>query len=143
VALPADCSVMSSIEALAATGNSTDPTATAAQVSQLGLPPVRLALAASANTVNAELATASWGVDPAAVSGVYGGAAASGGLFDGVSLLPLLAGLQRSTAEQALSLIGVQKPEKTLDTAAAAVEAASATGTSGAYKVDPLWGKQG
>jgi hypothetical protein len=133
---------MSSIESVAATGNSTDPAVTAAQVSQLGLPPARLALAASANAVNADLATATWGVDPAAVSSVYGGAAASGGLFTGVSLLPVLTGLQRSTAEQALALLGVQRPDSTLDTAAAALEAASASGTSGAYNVDPLWGKQ-
>ena len=120
-----------------------------------GLPPFNLARAASANTVNAELVSSQWGIDPAAVSGVYGGAAESGGLFAGDSMLPLLTSLTRSNAEQALALIGVQTP--TPGSAAAptaqATNAAATTGqsataldqaaarSSAPMVVDPLWGR--
>jgi hypothetical protein len=141
---------MANVNALAATGSATssgaaaDPTA----IGQPALPPAWLASAASANTVNAELATSAWGVDPSAVSGVYGGSTASGSeLFAGASLLPALAGLNHSTAEQALSLLGVKAPSaETLATAsasgaAAAAAAVEASGSSGAMVVDPLWGR--
>lgn len=128
-----------------------------------GLPPVNLARAASANTVNAELAASQWGIDPATVSGVYGGAAASdsGGLFSGDTLLPLLTTLTHANAEQALSLIGVKTPTPgggsgaataatvtTLgaNTAAAATNSQSALAqaaysSSSPVVVDPLWGR--
>ncbi len=125
-----------------------------AKVQQLGLPPVALSAAASANTLNASLATSQWGVDPASVAGVYGGAATqSGGLFSSDYLLPLLTNLTHANAEQALSLLGISTPKaKTAGTAAAAVSAAAtptanelatdqAASPSGAMNVDPLWGR--
>jgi len=139
---------MNGIDSVTAAGGSSDTTAAAqAQVAQLGLPPASLAQAASANTVNAELVTAAWGVDPAAVSGVSG-TDSSSGLFAGASLLPLLSNLSHANAEQALSLLGVQAPtsaasgSQTAGQAAAASAAADAPGSSGSYLVDPLWGKQ-
>jgi len=131
---------------------------TAAQSAASGLPPVLLAEAASRNTLNAELVSSRWGIDPAAVSGVYGGAAENGGLFSGDTLLPLLASLTHSTAEQALALIGVQTPTSggaktaasgTADTSSAATNAAqsqaalagAASGSTAGMIVDPLWGR--
>jgi hypothetical protein len=138
-------------QANAATGTSQ------AQAAPSGLPPVHLAAAASTNTLNAQLVSSQWGIDPAAVSGVYGGAAASdGGLFSGTSLLPLLSSLTRATAEQALSLIGVKAPTPgggTATTTAAATDDATTTGqsptqldqaaasSSAPMVVDPLWGR--
>jgi hypothetical protein len=132
--------------------------ATQAQAALAGLPPPSLARAASNNTVNAELVSSQWGVDPASVSGVYGGAAESGGLFAGDSLLPLLTTLSRANAEQALALIGVQTPkpganepaasESTTTDAAAesspqsqATLAQTASSSSAPMVVDPLWGR--
>jgi len=139
----------------------TTPSAT--QTAASGLPPVNLVRASAANTVNAELAASQWGIDPASVSGVYGGAAASdsGGLFSGDALLPLLTSLTHANAEQALSLIGVKTP--TAGSTAGATTAAAATTTGAntaaaattsqsalaeaAYSsstpvvVDPLWGR--
>jgi len=128
-----------------------------------GLPPANLARAASANTINAELAVSQWGLDPASVGGVYGGPAASdsGGLFSGDTLLPLLTTLTHANAEQALSLIGVKTPTvgggsgaataagaTTLgaNTAAAATNSQSALAqaaysSSAPVVVDPLWGR--
>jgi hypothetical protein len=123
-----------------------------------GLPPVNLAQAASANTVNAELVSSQWGIDPATVGGVYGGAGASGGLFSGDNLLPLLTNLSHANAEQALSLVGIQTPTPRTAAstaagtgAAAAATAAAAAGQSAAAQatsgsstgviVDPLWGR--
>jgi hypothetical protein len=129
------------------------------QTAMSGLPPVSLARAASANTVNAELASSQWGVDPASVGGVYGGAAASGGLFSGDSLLPLLTTLTHANAAQALALIGVKTPTpgsgaasttpaavNTAYTAAAAANnpsalAQAAASSSAPMVVDPLWGR--
>jgi hypothetical protein len=136
-------------QANAATGTNQSQTAPS------GLPPVNLAGAASTNTLNAQLVSSQWGIDPAAVSGVYGGAAASdGGLFSGASLLPLLTSLTRANAEQALSLIGVKTPTPGGGnaTTAAANDAATtgqsktaldqtATGSSAPMVVDPLWGR--
>ena len=117
-----------------------------------GLPPINLANAAAANTVNAYLVASQWGIDPAAAGGVYGGASASGGLFSGEMLLPLLANLTHANAEQALALIGVKTP--TPGTSASAVftggtgsvptpsqTAEAATAPSGPMVVDPLWGR--
>ena len=127
-----------------------------AQTAPSGLPPVNLAGAASTNTLNAQLVSSQWGIDPAAVGGVYGGAAASdGGLFSGTSLLPLLTSLTRANAEQALSLIGVKTPTPgaaATSTTAAANDAATtvpsttaldqaATSSSAPMVVDPLWGR--
>ena len=129
-----------------------------AQTAPSGLPPVNLAAAASTNTLNAQLVSSQWGIDPAAVSGVYGGAAEDGGLFSGDMLLPLLANLTHATAEQALALIGVQTPTPggaktaasgTADTSSAATNAAqsqaalagAASGSTAGMIVDPLWGR--
>jgi hypothetical protein len=125
------------------------------QSTSSGLPPVLLAGPASTNTLNAELVSSQWGVDPALVGGVYGGAASdSGGLFAGDALLPLLTDLSHANAEQALSLIGIQTPtaaggaaSASGSTAAAtssqaqAALAEAATGTSAPMIVDPLWGR--
>jgi hypothetical protein len=129
-------------------------------VSKLGLPPVGLARAASANTVNAALVSSQWGLDPGSVGGVYGGAgaSASAGLFAGDNLLPLLQSLSPATAERALSLIGITTPAPggsggsggSGSTAAATAQAASqasqafldqAAAGSQPMVVDPLWGK--
>jgi hypothetical protein len=120
-----------------------------------GLPPASPAAAASLNTLNAELATSQWGIDPAAVGGVYGGASDTSGLFSGASLLPVLANLSHSTAEQALALMGVTTPTPG-GTGSSSTAAGSATAASGAQSqsslaeaayggtpmvVDPLWGR--
>jgi hypothetical protein len=131
-------------------------------VTKLGLPPVSLTKAASANTVNAELVSSQWGIDPASVSGVYGGAGASGGLFDGDNLLPLLRSLSPSTAEKALALIGIQTPQPSASSGQVAAYAATAAAptttaqsispagqaaldqaasSSAPAVVDPLWGR--
>ncbi len=165
-ALPADCYDMDAI-------GSIDPSATqAAQAVQAGqssmaagttqtpsgLPPANLAREASANTVNAELVSSQWGIDPASVAGVYGGAAANGGLFAGDSLLPLLTTLTHANAEQALSLIGIQTPRPGSGSAggtaaastvatnafqdqAALAQAQASSGSSVGVVVDPLWGR--
>lgn len=125
-----------------------------ADLSKLGLPPAALAQAASANIVNAALVSSQWGIDPASVSGVYGGAAQSGGLFASDNLLPLLQSISRATAEQALALIGIQTPTPGSARAGAAsyaaAQAISSTGQatpgqsasgSGPVVVDPLWGR--
>ena len=91
-------------------------------------------------------------MDPATVAGVYGGAGASGGLFAGDTLLPLLTTISHATAEQALALIGVQTPKP--GSAAATTTQADATSAkgqaildqagasgSGAMNTDPLWGR--
>ena len=120
-----------------------------------GLPPASLAAAASTNTLNAELATSQWGVDPGSVGGAYGGAADSGGIFSGASMLPLLTNLTHANAEQALALIGVTTPKpggtasgssgssgstpaSTQSQSALAQQAYSA---STPMVVDPLWGR--
>ncbi len=118
--------------------------------SQLGLPPASLASAASANRVNAELATSQWGVDPGAVGGVYGGPAQASA-FANASLIPLLQSLSPATAEQALTLIGIAPARFGGTNAAVAAQAAAAanartlfaqnSGGSGALVVDPLWGR--
>jgi hypothetical protein len=129
-----------------------------AQAALSSLPPPSLARAASINTVNAQLVSSQWGVDPASVSGVYGGAAESGGLFAGDALLPLLTSLSHANAEQALALIGVQTPKPggndpaasaptTTDAAAESspqsqtMLAQMASGSSAPMVVDPLWGR--
>ena len=48
------------------------------QAQKAGLPPTDLAQAASVNTINAELVASQWGIDPATVSGVFGGASQTG-----------------------------------------------------------------
>jgi hypothetical protein len=134
------------------------------QAAPSGLPPANLAPAASLNTLNAELATSQWGVDPASVGGVYGGAAQDGGLFSSLSLLPVLSTLTHANAEQALTLMGVQTPATDAgsgastsstptssttspsSTEAAAKPTASAlnqaaAGSSAPMVVDPLWGR--
>ena len=114
------------------------------------MPPVGLAAAAATNTVNAQLVSSQWGIDPAAVSGVYGGAAESGGLFAGDTLLTLLQTLSAANAEQALALLGIQTPSpssgnvassaKPAANAAAAASAQSSGGADVGTTVDPLWG---
>jgi hypothetical protein len=140
--------------AIASVETTTAPGTQAAQAAA-GLPPVRLAAAASANTVNAQLVSSQWGVDPATVAGVYGGAGESGGLFAGDNLLPLLTNLSHANAEQALTLIGVKTPTaggtagsyapETSKTASANAQSQSALaqtyGGTPAATVDPLWGK--
>jgi hypothetical protein len=137
---------MNAMDNVSATSASTAQAAAAqAQIQQLGLPPANLAGAASANTVNAELVSSVFGVDPAAVSGVYGSSDGSGGLFTGLSLLPVLQNLNHTDAEQALALLGIQTPTPVSSNAAtgsAVSPAASpANASSGAAIVDPLWGK--
>src|ERR1035437_5886300 len=101
---------------------------TTTQLAAAGLPPANLAGAAAINTLNAELVSSQWGIDPASVSGVYGGGAESGGLFSGDTLLSLLATLTRANAEQALAPIGVHTPGPAGNgTAAASSTAASST----------------
>jgi hypothetical protein len=134
----------------AAQANATT-SSTQAQTASSGLPPANLAAAASTNTLNALLVSSQWGIDPASVSGVYGGAAASdGGMFSGTSLLPLLTSLTRANAEQALSLIGIQTPTPGAGTATATagttVQSATAldqaaAGSSAPMVIDPLWGR--
>jgi len=123
-----------------------------AQSPMSGLPPASLAAAASANTLNAELATSQWGVDPASVGGVYGGSADTGGIFSGTSLLPLLSNLTHANAEQSLALMGITTP-KPGGTASGSSGSASASAqgqsvlAQQAYSastpmvVDPLWGR--
>ena len=150
------------VQAGQANAEAGNTTAGSPDVSKLGLPPTNLARAASVNTVNAALVSSQWGIDPASVSGVYGGAAQSGGLFSGDNLLPLLQSLSPATAEKALALIGIQTPTPTSGSAAAAANAAygsvptttaqaisptgqamldQAAGSSAPMVVDPLWGK--
>jgi hypothetical protein len=125
-----------------------------AQTAPSGLPPVNLAAAASTNTLNAQLVSSQWGIDPASVGGVYGGAAASdGGTFSGTSLLPLLTSLTRANAEQALSLIGIKTPTPGGTATTAASNNAATTGqsptaldqaassSSAPMVIDPLWGR--
>ena len=127
-----------------------------AQAQKLGLPPVGLAAAAVVNTLNAQLVSSQWGVDPASVSGVYGGAAESGGLFSGDSMLTLLQSLTVANAEQALAVLGIQVPSLSsredvtpaakASASAGAVDAAAAAtaqssgGADVGTTVDPLWG---
>lgn len=114
-------------------------------VAALGLPPAGLAQAASVNTVNAELVSSQWGVDPASVSGVYGGSAQSGSsFFAGAELLPALASMSRANAEQSLALFGIQTPQVgggSADAQASPTAATPPDSASGAAIVDPLWGK--
>jgi hypothetical protein len=148
------------VQASSANADAGNTTQAQSNLAQLGLPPVNLAKAASVNTLNAELVSSQFGIDPASVSGVFGGAAASSGsLFANDNLLPLLQSLSSATAAQALALIGVQTP-----TPGSASNAASATSTAAASTsqaasqayldqaastsdstpkvVDPLWGVQ-
>ena len=154
---PINTALSPAAQALAAT-QSVATGASGSQAQKMGLPPVGLAQAASANTVNAQLVSSQWGVDPSTVSGVFGGAAVSDGLFAGDSLLPLLTNISHSNAEQALALIGVTtpKPGSSGTTASAATSAAAsqayaaanpsavaeAAAGSGPMTVDPLWGRQ-
>jgi hypothetical protein len=116
-------------------------------VQSLGLPPAILAEAASINTINAELVSSQWGLDPAAVSGMYGGSAQSGGLFGNTDLLPLLTTLTQSTAEQALTLIGL-KPvlpyggatNSPSNATAASAQPADESSSANGVIIDPLWG---
>ncbi len=118
----------------------------------IGLPPAGLAQAASTNTINAALVSSQWGIDPALVAGVYGGAGASGSnWFSNVELLPALTNLTKANAEQSLSLLGLEKPavgqgSATASPTSAAVQKKSNTAIPeganvGAAVVDPLWGK--
>jgi hypothetical protein len=125
------------------------------QAQKLGMPPVGLAAAAVANTINAQLVSSQWGIDPGAVSGVYAGAAASGGLFSGDTLLALLQTLPAANADQALPLLGIETPspssigaamaaKPTANANAASADAAAAAQSAGgadvSTTVDPLWG---
>jgi hypothetical protein len=128
------------------------------QAQKAGLPPTGLAQAASVNTINAELVASQWGIDPATVSGVFGGASQTGGLFAGETLLPVLSHLTHANAEQALSLLGVQTPTpgssggssaahspnstaQAISTAGQAALNEAAYSASGPQIVDPLWGR--
>lgn len=146
------------VQASSANADAGNTTQAQSNLAQLGLPPAYLAQAASVNTLNGLLVSSQFGVDPASVGGVYGGAAAnSGGLFAGDTLLPLLQSLSPATAAQALALIGVQTPTPSgassatsaaTGTTASTSQAASqayldqAASTSGSTPtvVDPLWG---
>jgi hypothetical protein len=134
---------MSSIASLASSSpQAALGSATAAETATagLGLPPVGLAQEASTNTVNAELLTSGFGVDPGSVAGVYGGAAQQGSnWFANVELLPALADLSRATAEQALALFGIQTP--TVGAGSSASVPIPGSSTVGAAIVDPLFGK--
>jgi hypothetical protein len=143
---------MSSIASVNPTASQTSqsaPTSQAASadsaVAALGLPPAGLAQAASVNTVNAQLVSSQWGVDPASVSGVYGGSAQNGSaLFASAELLPALAGMSRANAEQSLALFGIQTPKVgggSADAQASSTAVAPPDSASGAAIVDPLWGK--
>jgi hypothetical protein len=117
------------------------------QATSSGLPPVLLAGPASTNTLNAELVSSQWGVDPALVGGVFGGAASdSGGLFAGDALLPLLTDLSHANAEQAPTAAGGAASASGSTAAATSSQAQAAlaeaaTGTSAPMIVDPLWGR--
>ncbi len=147
------------VQASSANADAGNTTQAQPDVTQLGLPPANLAQAASANTLNALLVTNQWGVDPASVAGVYGGAAAdSSSLFGGnTTLLPILESLSPARAEQALALLGVQAPTASNTSSAASptagstatttqaasrafLDQAATTGGSGPTNVDPLWG---
>jgi hypothetical protein len=139
----------------AAQANTAAPTKPS--VADLGLPPANLAAAATTNTINAALVSSQWGIDPSTVGGVYGGAGASGGLFSGDTLLPLLTNLTHANAEQALALMGISTPTPgTAKSPAPATTAAgssasaaantlaqaqAAAGPTGPAIVDPLWGR--
>jgi hypothetical protein len=85
---------------------------------------------------------------------VYGGAAESGGLFSGDSMLTLLQSLTVANAEQALAVLGIQVPSSSRadlvpaakpSASAVAINAAAATAESSGgadvgTTVDPLWG---
>jgi hypothetical protein len=154
---PVNATASPTAQALAATQAAASGS-TGSQAQKSGLPPVGLARASSINTVNAQLVSSQWGVDPATVSGVYGGAAESSGLFSGDNLLPLLTTISHAHAEQALSLLGIQTPRP--GTAAAATGSTSSAVASKAYAaaqtqsalveaasgsgpaiIDPLWGR--
>jgi hypothetical protein len=105
------------------------------QAQKAGLPPTGLAQAASVNTVNAELVASQWGIDPASVGGVYGGAAESAGIFEAGNLLPLLRSLSPATAERALALIGVQTPTPAATSATAAAYTSGAMPTTTAQAI--------
>jgi hypothetical protein len=128
------------------------------QAQKAGLPPVGLAQAASANTVNAELVASQWGIDPGSVAGAFGYTGQPGALFAGETLLPVLSHLTRANAEQALSLLGVQTPThggsggtsaarspnstaQSISTAGQAALSEAAYSASGPQIVDPLWGR--
>jgi hypothetical protein len=154
-------SASQSAQAIQAGQANTAAPANQAQGVPSGLPPANLARAASANTVDAELVSSQWGIDSAAVGGLYGGGADSGGLFAGTSLLPMLTNLSHATAEQALALIGVQTPRPSGSAGAtsgttapgstasataqnqAALAPAASSGSSAGTLVDPLWGRSG
>lgn len=145
----------SASQAVQAAQANTAAATTRTQAAPSGLPPVNLARAASTNTVNAALVSSQWGIDPTAVAGVFGGAAESGGLFSGDTLLPLLTNLSHANAEQALTLIGVQTPKPgngtaTQSTASSTTAPAkpsqsalaqAASSSSAPMVVDPLWGR--
>ena len=130
---------------------STNPAAADSALADLGLPPAGLAQASSVNTVNAELVSSQFGIDPGLVSGVYGGAAQPGSnWFSNVELLPALANLSKGTAEQSLALFGIQTPRVGSDsgsssgsavTSATDAAAIPPSSTVGAAVIDPLWGK--
>jgi hypothetical protein len=141
----------------AAQANLTGSSASQSQAQKLGLPPVGLASAAATNTINAQLVSSQWGIDPAAVSGVYGGAAQSAGLFAGDTMLTLLQTLSSADAEQALTLLGIGNFSPSPDSggspapksataanaatnAAAAAAVPSSGGSDVGTTVDPLWG---
>ena len=137
----------------AAQANLTAGSASQPQAQKLGLPPAGLASAAATNTINAQLVSSQWGIDPAAVSGLYGGAAQSGGLFAGDTMLTLLQTLSSANAEQALTLLGIGSfstspdsggspaPKSAAANAAAAAAAVPSSGGSDVgTTVDPLWG---
>ena len=138
----------------AALANPAPSSASQSQAQKLGLPRVGSASAASTNTINAALVSSQWGIDPAAVSGVYGGTAQSGGLFAGDAMLTVLHTLSSANAEQALTLLGIGSFSPSPDSggspapkSAAAANAAAAAaavppsgGSDVGTTVDPLWG---
>jgi hypothetical protein len=159
-AINAATSAPAAVQASQANAEAGNTTQAQSDVAKLGLPPVGLAQAASTNTINAELVSSQWGIDPATVSGMYGGAAAStpASVFAGDNLLPLLQSISPATAERALTLIGIKTPtpgnaagsstsaESAATTAQAAATASQAfldqaSAGSAPMVIDPLWGK--
>jgi hypothetical protein len=145
---------LSSTEAVEAAlaNNAVGGSAAQTQAQKLGLPPVGLAAAAAANTIDAQLVSTLWSINPASVSGVYGGATEPAGPFSGDTLLALLQSLPAANAEQSLALLGIPTPSfahgagsttakpATNANAVAAAAAPSSGGSDVGTTVDPLWG---
>ena len=114
--------------------------ATDAEVAKLGLPPTLLAAAASTNTLNAELASSTYGIDPNLVGGVYANVTAGAGIFANTDLLPVLSSLSHSNAGQSLALLGFSVPGATTGTSTSDATATNGTATDGTAASDDSYG---